>query len=1422
MEPRRVPAHLRAALAGAASKLRLVLPEHMVPAVYLPVRHLPMSESGKVDRRRLRLLLLSLRPEELYGTSKPGPGGRDTEEAGSGEDKTLRRLFALALDLPLVQIGPDSNFFELGGDSASAMRLLALAREQGVASLAYQDVFHHPTPRELAAAASMPGPAGGALPWAAGESAPFSCVTDPESLVRTASEQCGVGRADIEDMYPCTDLQQSLMASTARDRSAYVAMLSLTLRDGVDRERLRSSSERPSRASTRARPSSGGILVSHARNPRHYDEVIRWRVAGDAPVDAARLQQAWRQVVARHGILRTVFLRVSEESVVDQAVLREYRPDVSVCVGETAEEAQRPLDDDSSLPWHQLRLHRRTADDTALCLRIHHALVDGVSLQIIKRDVELAYQGRLAALDTPPSYREYMSYLHHTRLRRSASDEYWTLYLRGVTGCLFPTLAGEAAPERREFGAVDVELASSGTLARFCERHKLATTVVLHIVWAVVLQRYTGTDEVCFGYMTSGRHASVANVEQVVGPLFNMLVARIRLAYPQSLPSLMSSHQERFLSSLDHQHQPLAETLHSVGSSAGHLFNSMMTVVNDLPEGQGARRRPSAMRLVGDGVQSRSEYPITLNILNGADTVRMQLSYHTSLLGAESAQQIAGAFRFVLQRTLEQPGRRLADLQVMGDEQMRTAYALNRRAEPPLGHLIHETIQRRCLRSPDAPSVCAWDGDFTYGQLGALSSSLAGELIRRGAGPEATIPILVEKSRWTPVAVLAVLKSGSSFVLLDSSHPAARLGAMMLAIRPPVMIVSAQTRSKAEGLSADMIDMVEIGHRLVDGPDKLARWDEQVILKPSNAAYVVFTSGSTGKPKGAVVEHASLSMAAECAAARLHLDAASRVLQFSSHAWDVAVMDIVLTLRVGGCVCIPSEDERTGRLAQAADRMRVNWALLTPTVARLVRPEDLSHLRTLVLAGEALSPTDVSTWSHRVRLIQAYGPAECAAVCAVTEPLTASDDPRCVGRPCGCAAWVVNRANQELLAPPGAVGELVLEGPVVGRGYLGDPERSAAAFVRHPAWLRTLRGHEAPARLYKTGDLVRQDVRSGRLTFVGRGDDQVKIRGQRVEPGEVEAQVADVFPGSHVTVVVAERAGKAILVALVLDKDKGDGAGSSPPAATGNAIAPPSRAFAESARAAFSRLRETMPAYMVPSLVLPLRHLPRAATGKADRATLRDCVASLSDDQLGAHAAADVARRAASSAVEAELQELALQRPPHAVPLDEDLFRVGLDSLTAMTLTTTARRRGWEIPVALVFQHARLSDLALVLAREHRGPQQGRTRLEEAPVPNPVASFLPRICAEWHLDEGRIVHAAPTTHYQQRCLAAGHDAFVGLHFSRPVSARALASAAARVVEHHSILRTVFVPFQDSYVQLALRTWCHVMGSPRPIRGPQLS
>ncbi|KAG6201798.1 D-lysergyl-peptide-synthetase subunit 1 [Claviceps purpurea] len=326
----------RATLALAASKLRLALPSHMVPSVYLPIRHFPTTKGGKIDRGHLQSLLLSLPPEYLYGSEEATT--HQGEEPKSDREKLLQGCFAQALDLPRTRIDLDSNFFQLGGDSLSAMRLLALALEEGISSIAYQDIFGHPTLRELVLVSTSDA-SRDPLSSVTVEMAPFSLVKDPEMLIQVASDQCGSGveKADIEDIYPCTHLQQSLMASTAQNPNAYVALLSFKLKSGIDR---------------------------------------------------ARLECAWHIACSGHTILRTRLVQ-TETGECYQVVVKKP-PHWKVTDEVSDDSSTRPISRTSFGLGRPLIQSHLTSN--RLFVAMHHALYDGWSLPMLVGELDLAYR----------------------------------------------------------------------------------------------------------------------------------------------------------------------------------------------------------------------------------------------------------------------------------------------------------------------------------------------------------------------------------------------------------------------------------------------------------------------------------------------------------------------------------------------------------------------------------------------------------------------------------------------------------------------------------------------------------------------------------------------------------------------------------------------------------------------------------------------------------------------------------------------------------------------------------------------------------------------------------------------------------------------------------------------------------------------
>ena len=412
-------------------------------------------------------------------------------------------------------------------------------------------------------------------------------------------------------------------------------------------------------------------------------------------------------------------------------------------------------------------------------------------------------------------------------------------------------------------------------------------------------------------------------------------------------------------------------------------------------------------------------------------------------------------------------------------------------------------IQERIDIQPDAPAICAWDGSLTYAELGRAAMCLASWLIHQGISPDTTpiIPLCFEKSRWTAVGMLGVLKAGVGFVLIDPHQPEHRLRNIVTQVGAEFIVSSQHMKELSSRLAPRSI---VVSSKLLEDMPSLVELAPS-FQDPCSIAYVAFTSGSTGEPKGALISHRNLASALHHQQQKMAFTASTRFYDFSSYSFDASIGIFFTTLSAGGCICVPSEDDRRNNLVQSIASLGANTVDMTPSVATLLSPELVPSLETLILGGEPLKVRDVSRWWGSVRVMSFYGPCECTPTSTINYNAQTPQDAIHLGKGAGLVTWIVDPEDHQSLVPLGDVGELLLEGPLVGLGYLHDSKRTAASFVEDPIWL--LAGEAGrlgrQGRLYKTGDLVRYHD-DGSLVFVSRRDTQIKIRGQRIELGEIE------------------------------------------------------------------------------------------------------------------------------------------------------------------------------------------------------------------------------------------------------------------------------------------------------------------------------
>nr|ADU56108.1 hypothetical protein CA878-30 [uncultured organism CA878] len=528
---------------------------------------------------------------------------------------------------------------------------------------------------------------------------------------------------------------------------------------------------------------------------------------------------------------------------------------------------------------------------------------------------------------------------------------------------------------------------------------------------------------------------------------------------------------------------------------------------------------------------------------------------------------------------------------------------------------------------PDRPAVAMGTTTLTYAELNAEANLLARRLVAHGVGPERLVALAMPRSIEFVIAILAVHKAGAAYVPVDPDYPADRRRHMLddtsahcLLALPGQDVAGAPVVMRVEG---------EPGRTEPNLTDR----DRLSPLLPDHPAYVIYTSGSTGQPKGVLVTHRGIPNLADDYVRRQNLSPDSRLLAFASPSFDAAVAEFWPIWLAGGCLVLaPASDLIPGEpLARLVRDQGITHVTLPPSaLAPLEEGGGLPPGLTLLVAGEACPAPVAKSWARDRVMINAYGPTEATVAVTASDPLTGEGTPP-IGRPItGVSTYVLDDRLRPV--PDGDVGELYMTGPGLARGYLRRPAATAERFLPNP--------FAGPGeRMYRTGDRVWAGP-DGQLVFVGRVDDQLKVRGHRIEPGEVESALLAVDGVAQA--VVTEHDNR--LVAYVV------GTGGARVAAED--LLPP--------------LRERLPGYLVPDVVVGLPRLPTSPNGKVDRAALPD------PDGEGAERV--TSGRAPSTPTEIQLAALFAEvLGVSSVGVEDSFFDIGGHSLLATRLVSRIR-----------------------------------------------------------------------------------------------------------------------------------------------------
>ncbi|KAK5637357.1 hypothetical protein RRF57_013069 [Xylaria bambusicola] len=455
---------------------------------------------------------------------------------------------------------------------------------------------------------------------------------------------------------------------------------------------------------------------------------------------------------------------------------------------------------------------------------------------------------------------------------------------------------------------------------------------------------------------------------------------------------------------------------------------------------------------ISDNQEDFVTYALALECNLRPNVVALKVCFDSAVVSRSQLEHMVHRLSSIVSQLADSPSDRLlGDVNLLTVKDEATIRNWNQTVPEHIESPVHDIISRQEQQQPDSPAVSAWDGEVSYKELGELSSRLAKYLMslgicRREYGAETIVPLIFEKSKWVVVSMLAVLKAGAAFLLIDPDQAVGRRDLMLAEINAKFVLTSKRNANILANSDYNAVPVDADTLSSLPGANSITHSKVQLY----STAYMVYTSGSTGQPKGILIEHCALASSTVYGGRSVNFDKSTRTLQFSSFSFDAYIMKILTTLVYGGCVCMPSSENRLADIDKTITDGRVNTIILTPPVVRLLKPATILTLRTVVLCGETPTDEDLQRLVTVPELFNGYGPAECTVGCTFGQ-IDFSQASAYVGKAVGSVSWIVHPDDHDRLAPVGSIGELIVKGPIMARGYIGNPAGTAASFIEAPA-----------------------------------------------------------------------------------------------------------------------------------------------------------------------------------------------------------------------------------------------------------------------------------------------------------------------------------------------------------------------------------
>jgi amino acid adenylation domain-containing protein len=1099
-----------------------------------------------------------------------------------------------------------------------------------------------------------------------------------------------------------------------------------------------------------------------------YNVPFFWQLSGF--LNTSALEQAIREIVQRHEVLRTSF------SVVDGSPIQviHTHPQLMIQVLDwrqltekdrlsnaqqlATEELQQPFDL-SNPPLLRVKLLQLTDQSYLLLLVIHHIVCDGWSMDIFRRELFALYTAFCAGEPSPlPELSlQYADFAHWQRqwLQGEVLQtqlNYWQKQLTAVPPLLeLPT--DRPRPSVQSFRGRSIFLQLDPDLTQKLKRlsQESGTTLFMTLLTAftLLLSRYSGQEDIVVGSAIANRNRR--EIEPLIGFFVNTLALRTNLQGNPTFLELLNRVKQVTLDAYDHQDLPFEKLVDELGLerslSVHPLFQLAFSLQNETEQ---------KLEINGLNV-TRFQWENTTTLLDLLVTFREtpqgligEWEYAKDLFDAKTIQGMAEHFEVLLGGIVENPNQPIHSLPLLTEDEGQLLQIWNQtQTDYPLHQTLVDLFEAQVAKNPHNLAVVFESQSLTYKQLNQLANQLAHYLIHSyHIQPDTLIGICVERSLEMMIGVLGILKAGGAYVPIDPNYPRERIE--LILEDSGILVLLTQSFQREQLLEANnphltqlvCLDEAIFAEEPTDNPNSR--------IRPENLAYLIYTSGSTGKPKGVMIEHRAVVNLSLAWANMFQVQPQSRLLQFGSFSFDLSVAEIATTLVTGACLYLAAQDTLLPSqiLVDFLTEHKITHSFLSPSALSVLPQATLNDLQYLTVGGEVCPTELVTQWSRGRHFFNCYGPTEATVNAAIATLATSNtivqthDKKTPIGQPLpNIRIYILDTYHQPL--PPGIPGELCIAGVGLARGYLNRPETTTEKFLEVELFGKT-------ERIYKTGDLARW-LTDGNLEYLGRIDNQVKLRGFRIELGEIEALLLQHSLVREAVVILYKNDSNPRLIAYITTVEKSVNLGSQ----------------------LKDYLKTRLPNYMVPSQITLLDKLPLTPNGKPDRRLLpAPDIATSTEEEMPV---------TPTEKLLASLWQTLLKTK--FVSRQDNFFELGGHSLLTTQLVARIRDSfGVELPVRKVFEQSILSELATEI--DGIGARRGAMPC----APTPIAPQLenePKVLSFaqsrlWFLDQ-----------LEGKGTSATYNMPMALQLGGKLNIEALRASFTYVLKRHASLRTYF-------------------------------